>query len=47
MRFEPRIPANPRPGSVSSRVGWFVLIWFVSLATVTIVAHGLRMLIPH
>ncbi len=47
MRLEPLLPMNPRPGGLASRIGWFVLIWFVSLSVVTLVAHGLRMLIPH
>ncbi|MCQ8241737.1 DUF2474 domain-containing protein [Rhizosaccharibacter radicis] len=47
MRLEPRLPAEPRPGGFGSRIGWFVLIWFVSLCAVVGVAHGLRMLIPH
>jgi hypothetical protein len=45
MRLDPQVPANPKPGSLASRVGWFVLIWFVSLCAVVAVAYGLRLII--
>lgn len=29
------------------RLGWFVLIWFLGVATITIIGYGLRGVIDH
>ncbi len=35
-----------RKSTLWSRLGWFVLIWLISIGALGIVAYGIRLMIP-
>lgn len=46
--MESGAPQNPEPqrSTLWSRLGWFVLIWLLSISALGVVAYAIRLMIP-